>query len=137
MPRDYQFTYYFMYGAPVLDLKLDRRFTTLRPEGQAWLKGWRMAMNGPDGRPNLVPDPQGKVAGMVWLIESAELPALDKEEPGCAAQEATLFFRDKDVTVRFYAAPPTTQKPKPEFVQKLREAYTVALLPQAQIDGAL
>lgn len=132
-----QYTCYFMYGSPLLDLKIDRRYETLRPEGQGVLKGWRMTLDGPDGQPNLVEDAGGQVAGLLWLVAEDECAKLDVEETGYAPRRLTVATLGRDVRARVYVAPPSTQRPKPELVARLREAYNLALLPLGQIEGAL
>jgi hypothetical protein len=138
MPRDYHFTTYFMYGTQVLNSPhFDRQFSSCRPEGQGLLKGWRMDFSGPSGQPNLVPDADSQASGLAWLIEEAEVPKLDAIETGYHRQEGSCLWRGKLEPVIFYTAPPGAATPSQEFIGKLREAYKVALLPQAQIDQAL
>jgi hypothetical protein len=138
MPRDYSFTMYFMYGAQVLNhAHFDRQFATCRPEGQGVLKGWRMDFSRQGGQPNLVKDGQSKVDGLVWLVESAELPKLEQIEAGAHRHEGTVLWRGKEEPAVFYVADSAPSSPSKEFIQKLRDAYKVALLPQAQIDRAL
>ena len=137
MAKTEKFGYYFMYGAPVIDTKIDRRISSLRPQGQAVLHGWRMAFGGPDGLPTLVEDAQASVAGLTWLIGTPELPLLDREEVGYSARDLTMMVDGQLMPVRVYVAPATAKQPKPELVEKLKLAYQVALLPQAQIEQAL
>jgi len=137
MAADAKYTYYFAYGSTVIDEKMDRRFSTLRPEGQAELKGWRFAFGGPDGLPNLVEDAGASVAGLIYLIGAQELQKLDAEEAGYQAQALPLSFQGQPVLARVYTAPPSARQPKAELVAKLKRAYQTALLPLAQIDAAL
>ncbi len=138
MPRDYHFTYYFMYGTQVQNNRsIDRQFTSLRFEGQARLKGWRMEFSGPQGQPNLVEDAGAETAGLMWLVESGEWPRLDGVEAGYQAREGEVAFQGRRAPVRFYTARPCADKPAAEFVAALRKAYDVVMLPQAQIDKAL
>lgn len=138
MPRDYHFVMYLMYGSQILNFAhFDRQFSSCRPEGQGVLKGWRMDFSRQGGQPNLVEDPAGKVDGLVWLIESAEIPKLDQIEAGATRHQGTCLWRGKEQDVIFYTSSPAAGKTDEDFVKNLREAYKVALLPQSQIDQGL
>ena len=137
MPRgNIKMTYFLQYGTSMLDRTLDRRVDTLRLEGQGKLAGWRMDFSRPGGQPNLVPDANGSVWGLLYLIEEHKLAALDQNEEG-TRHHALCSFEGRPEGCIFYTYPASGEKPGAEYIDKLREIYRQASLPQAQIDKAL
>ena len=137
MPRgNIKMTYFLQYGTSMLDRTLDRRIDTMRLEGQGKLSGWRMDFSRENGQPNLVEDSQGAVWGLLYLIEEHKLPDLGKDETGTRL-EGTCLFEGRPEKCVFYTYPKAESKPGKEFIEKMREVYRQASLPQAQIDRAL
>jgi hypothetical protein len=137
MPRgNIKMTYFLQYGTTMLDRTLDRRVDTMRLEGQGKLSGWRMDFSRGGGQPNLVADANASVWGLLYLIEEHKLPDLGKDETG-TRHEGLCAFEGHPEKCVFYTYPSAADKPGAEFVEKLREVYRQASLPQAQIDKAL
>ncbi len=137
MPRgNIKMTYFLQYGTSMLDRTLDRRVDSLRLEGQGKLTGWRMDLSRQGTQPNLVADPAGTVWGLLYLIEEHKLPDLDLNEGG-TRHEGECAFEGRPEKCVFYTYPSVPGAPSKEFVEKLREVYIQASLPQAQIDKAL
>jgi hypothetical protein len=137
MPRgNIKMTYFLQYGTTMLDRTLDRRVDTMRLEGQGKLTGWRMDFSRQGGQPNLVQDAAGITWGLLYLIEEHKLPELGKDEPGTRV-DGTCLFEGRQEKCVFYTYPQSSDKPGAEFIEKLREIYRQASLPQVQIDKAL
>jgi gamma-glutamylcyclotransferase (GGCT)/AIG2-like uncharacterized protein YtfP len=137
MPRgNIKMTYFLQYGTSMLDRTLDRRVDTMRLEGQGKLSQWRMDFSRQGGQPNLVSDASASVWGLLYLIEEHKLPELDKDEPG-TRHEGVCSFEGKQEKCVFYTYPSASDKPGAEYIERLREVYRQASLPQAQIDKAL
>jgi hypothetical protein len=137
MPRgNIKMTYFLQYGTTMLDRTLDRRVDTMRLEGQGKLTGWRMDFSRQGGQPNLVADANGSVWGLLYLIEEHKLADLGKDEPG-ARHDGVCAFEGHQENCVFYTYASASDQPGKEFIEKLREVYRQASLPQAQIDKAL
>ncbi len=137
MPRgNIKMTYFLQYGTTMLDRTLDRRVDTMRLEGQGKLTGWRMDFSRQGGQPNLVADANGAVWGLLYLIEEPKLADLDKDETG-TRHDGVCSFEGHQEKCIFYTYAAAADQPGKEFVERLREVYRQASLPQAQIDKAL
>jgi uncharacterized protein (TIGR00369 family) len=85
---------YFAYGSNLSSKRLGARVPSARALGAARLAGfaWRCNKRGADGsaKANLVPDPGAEVWGVLFEIDAASLPELDRAEGGYARVVVTV-----------------------------------------------
>ena len=85
---------YFAYGSNLLSARLRERVPSCAVRGAARLSGWRLTTDkrGRDGtgKANLRRDPAAVVWGVVWAIDAAEWPQLDRFEGGYARIEVEV-----------------------------------------------
>jgi gamma-glutamylcyclotransferase len=79
-------THYFAYGSNMVTTRLRKRVPSARVLGPARLAdfAWRCDKRGRDGtaKANLAPEPGAETWGVLFEVDPAELPALDRAEGG-------------------------------------------------------
>jgi len=77
---------YFAYGSNMSTRRLRTRIAGAQPLGCARLDGWRLTCNKPgvdrSGKANLVFDGQATAWGVLFQLQMADWPILDRFEPG-------------------------------------------------------
>ena len=85
---------YFAYGSNLLSARMRERVPSAAARGPARLSGWRLTTDkrGKDGtgKANLRREPAAAVWGVVWAIDPAEWPQLDRLEGGYARVEVEV-----------------------------------------------
>jgi hypothetical protein len=103
---------YFAYGSNLHPLRLGLRTPSCRLLGTAALHGWRLEFHkrsDADGSAKAdvvrTDDPGDCVWGVVYALDPAEFPLLDRVEgPGYAVRETTLVVAGETLPVFFYQA---------------------------------
>ncbi len=91
-------TLYYAYGSNMSSRRLRARIASARALGVARLAGKRWVLNklGRDGtaKANLCDDPAGLVWGVLWRLNPAEWPHLDRFEGGYDRMEVRVVLQD-------------------------------------------
>jgi gamma-glutamylcyclotransferase (GGCT)/AIG2-like uncharacterized protein YtfP len=105
----------FAYGPNMLESRMEERAASAVALGVGILEGMRVVMNkkGVDdsGKANLVEDPGSVVYGVLYRIDSSELPGLDSAEGGYERRSVEVVFGDQVVEAQPYVSEEMTEEP--------------------------
>ena len=102
---------YLAYGSNMHVVRLQQRVPSVRCLGAAFLAGHRVDWDKPSkdgsGKCHIVEADEASTWGVLWQIDTAEKPALDKVEgvgKGYEEKEVELLLRDESIRVITYYA---------------------------------
>lgn len=97
---------YFAYGSNLSRSQMKKRCPGSKALGVAILRGYKFQINS-RGYANVLATPGGRVYGLVWDLDDADLAALDKAEgvaQGLYRRESIAVERDTPVDAQVYIA---------------------------------
>lgn len=106
---------YFAYGSNLRTARLRARVPSATPRGVAWLDGFRLTLDkrGADGsaKANVAAAAGERVFGVVYELEAAHWPDLDRCEPGYERFDARVERGGARLAVQTYRSTLVTDDP--------------------------